>query len=109
MMRATRASLKMTRRSRGGPPNDCTAAKVLPLLKAAAAKDANCQFMLACLYSGMGCLNENTPADYSYKNVAQAKQYANKFKANPKRKDAFCFGLRKEIVDWMLNNIAKMK
>ena len=91
------------------PANDCLIIKLIPLLKAGATKDANCQFMLACLYSGFGCMGVSTPSDCTYVNVKLAKQYANKFKANPKRKQAHCFGLRKEIVDWMLNNIAKMK
>ncbi len=91
------------------PVNDCLIIKLIPLLKAGATKDANCQFMLACLYSGFGCMGVSTPSDCTYVNVKLAKQYANKFKANPKRKQAHCFGLRKEIVDWMLNNIAKMK
>ncbi len=91
------------------PANDCLIIKLIPLLKAGATKDANCQFMLACLYSGFGCMGVSTPSDCTYVNVKLAKQYANKFKANPKRKQAHCFGLQKEIVDWMLNNIAKMK
>jgi len=88
---------------------DKEASDVEKLLVAGATKDASCQFMLACLYTGMKCLNINTDLKvFSYTDVAKAKSYISMFQANPKRKEADCFGQPQVVVEWISNNIKKL-
>lgn len=88
---------------------DKEANEVLRLLESGAAQDASCQFMLACLYSGMKCLNIKTDTTvFSYTDYDKAKAYLTKFQSNPKRKEADCFGQPQAVVEWISNNIKKI-
>ena len=88
---------------------DNVADEVVRLLEAGATKDASCQFMLACLYSGMKCLNMDTDTKaFTYTDYGKAKSYLSKFQANPNRKDADCFGQSQIVVEWISNNIKKL-
>jgi TPR repeat protein len=88
---------------------DKEANEVLRLLESGATQDASCQFMLACLYSGMKCLGIKTDTTvFSYTDYNKAKAYLTKFQSNPKRKEADCFAQPQAVVEWISNNIKKL-
>lgn len=70
---------------------------VLPLLLAGAEKDADCQFMLACVYGGREAMGAKYPDyKYSFRNVEKAQYWINRFKSNPQRDSARCWGYSKD-------------
>ena len=85
--------------------SDHVAVDVLPLLLAAAPLDANCQFMLACVYAGDECMGLNRNYGYSFRKPDLAKKWLNQFLTNPKRSSAHCWGYSKEQVDGIVQRI----
>lgn len=89
--------------------NDEHVIDVLPLLLAGAEKDANCQFMLACVYAGRQAMGELYPDyRYSFLNVEKAHYWINRFKSNPGRETAHCWGYSKDARDAIINNILSL-
>lgn len=90
--------------------NDVAVIDVLPLLLAGAEKDANCQFMLACVYAGRESMGASYPDyRYSFRNAEKAHYWINRFKSNPDRESARCWGYGKEEKDAIINNILNLK
>lgn len=89
---------------------DATVMDVLPLLLAGAEKDANCQFMLACVYAGRQAMGETYPDyRYSFLNVEKAHSWINRFTSNPGRDSAHCWGYGKDQRDAIISNILNLK
>lgn len=92
------------------PITDKVAIEIIGMLEGGATKDASCQFMLACLYSGMQCLGvQNDPDTFSYTDLDKARSYVTKFQSNPNMLEADCFGLSQAAIDWMCDNIKKAR
>lgn len=89
--------------------NDATAVDILPLLHAVAPNDANSQFILACVYAGQEAVGGPRNYMYSFRDPDKAKYWLNKFLANPKRKDAHCWGYSQEDVNTIIANIKNLK
>lgn len=89
--------------------NDVTVKDVLPLLLAGAEKDANCQFMLACVYAGRESMGASNPDyRYSFRNVEKAYYWIGRFRSNPNRGDAQCWGYSEEEKEAIINNILNL-
>ncbi len=88
--------------------DDALAVDVLPLLLAAAPKDANCQLILACIYAGSEALGYARNYTYSFRNPEKAKYWIEKFCSNPGKNDAHAWGYPKEYVDMIIQNIRNM-
>lgn len=83
---------------------------VLPMLLAGAEKDANCQFMLACVYGGPEAMGAVYPDyQYSFRNVEKAHYWINRFKSNPERDSAWCWGYSSEDKEAIISNILALK
>lgn len=83
--------------------------EVLPLLLAAAPKNANCQLMLACVYAGPEAVGLERNYGYSFRNVEKAKYWIEKFCSNPGKGDAQGWGYKNDVVDAFISNIRNMK
>ena len=98
------------------PIDNEIARKVIPLLKHGAnLKDANCQFMLACVLSGNKTIrgyddeyNEMkipTPKDYKYFNDTEARKYFQLYLSNPKMdKENGAFGYKFKVIETLIRN-----
>lgn len=89
--------------------NDKTSAELLPLLLGAAPYNAYCQFMLACIYAGDEAVGLPRNFGYSFRKPDKAKYWVEKFAANPRRSEASCWGLEKDQVEWIIENIREME
>ena len=89
--------------------DDKLAVDVLPLLLAAAPKDANCQLMLACVYAGREAVGRERSYTYSFRNPQKAKYWIEKFRTNPGRKNAHGWGYKAEQIEQIIQNIQKMQ
>lgn len=88
--------------------NDKNVIDVIPLLLAAAPKDANCQLMLACVYAGVEALGGSFDYKYSFRDPTKAKYWIEKFCANPKKNEAYAWGYKKEKVESIIKNIRNL-
>lgn len=98
------------------PIDNETAEKVIPLLKhGVKLKDANCQFMLACVLSGNKTIrgyddeyNEikiPTSKDYKYLDDAEARRYFQLYLSNPKMdKENGAFGYKFKEIETLIEN-----
>lgn len=89
--------------------DDKQAAEVLPLLLAAAPKNANCQLMLACIYAGAEAVGLERNYAYSFRNVEKAKYWIEKFCNNPARDKAIGWGYEKDNINSFITNIRNMR
>lgn len=88
---------------------DALARKVHVLLREGSMYgNANCQFMLACLYSGMRCLGaqDNDPS-YSFYDPAKAKSYLQQYLDNPYKTNP-PFGLDSFIISQLIQMMQTM-
>ncbi len=89
---------------------DYLATDVLPLLLAGAQKDASCQFMLACVYAGRQAFGfEYEDLNYSFRDIAKAQYWTNKFLSNPGRTTANCLRYSAADVKKITDNILQLK
>ena len=89
--------------------NDENVVVILPLLLAAAPKNANCQLMLACIYAGAEAVGLERNYAYSFRNVEKAKYWIEKFCSNPARNEAMGWGYKKDVIDSFISNIRNMR